>query len=208
MSKTDKIIEAARQRFRYYGIGKTTMQEIAQDAGVAVGTLYLYFSNKDALMVACAEGFVERHRQQIETILDCQAPADEKLRKYVLARFRQAEETRSGSRHAVEITRAVLRLKPDRIEEEGQMMWETVSAILKLGVEKKVFWIARPAEDAQVFLFAIAYFFPSVLSEPAVVAREEDLLQVVNWFIEAWKGSAKKLRTRKQASQVASSRRL
>jgi len=54
MSKNQIIVDAARKRFQHYGIGKTTMQEIAADAGVAVGTLYLYFSNKDELVVACA----------------------------------------------------------------------------------------------------------------------------------------------------------
>ena len=32
MTKAQKIVDAARERFRYYGIGKTRMQEIAQDA--------------------------------------------------------------------------------------------------------------------------------------------------------------------------------
>ena len=37
--KRQRILVAARARFRHYGIPKTTMQEIAQDAGVAVGTM-------------------------------------------------------------------------------------------------------------------------------------------------------------------------
>lgn len=91
MSKTDKIIAAAGNRFRYYGIAKTTMQEIAGDAGVAVGTLYLYFKNKDDLVVACAGEFVEQHRRQIEQVLGSRAAAPEKLRRYLLGRFRAAE---------------------------------------------------------------------------------------------------------------------
>ena len=74
------------------------MVEIAQDAGVAVGTLYLYFNNKDALVVACAESFIDHHRQQIDAILTAKIPADDKLRNYILARFRQSEETRRGWR--------------------------------------------------------------------------------------------------------------
>jgi AcrR family transcriptional regulator len=37
--KRQRILAAARKRFRYYGVRKTTMHEIARDAGVAVGTL-------------------------------------------------------------------------------------------------------------------------------------------------------------------------
>ena len=57
--KRQRILEAARKRFRYYGVRKTTMQEIARDAGVAVGTLYLYFKDKDDLLVALYEGVHE-----------------------------------------------------------------------------------------------------------------------------------------------------
>lgn len=187
MTKTERIVAAAGERFRYYGIRKTTMQEIAHDAGVAVGTLYLYFKNKDDLVVACAAEFVERHKATTETILASSAPCDEKLRKYVVARFRASEEMRTGTRHAVELTRAVLRVKPDRLEEEGQMMWQTVAKILAQGVEAGLFRVESIDEDAKVFLYAIAWFFPNALSKPVAPPTEEDLLKVVNWFIAAWK---------------------
>src|SRR3954468_1803075 len=121
MSKTERITAAARKRFEHYGINKTSMQEIAADAGVAVGTVYLYFANKDELIVACAEDFVEHHRQVAAEILANDSPADGKLKSYVVARFRLAAQLRTSSRHAAEIARAVLRVKPDRIQEEGLM---------------------------------------------------------------------------------------
>jgi AcrR family transcriptional regulator len=186
MSKPERIVAAAGKRFRYYGVGKTTMQEIAADAGVAVGTLYLYFSNKDDLVVACADTFVERHRRQAATILAADTPADEKLRKYIVARFREVEDVRTSSRHAAEIARSVLRVKPDRIREEGTMMWQTACEILKLGVERRIFEIADIELDAKMLLYAITAFFPSALVEPVFVPTEEDLLEVVNWFIGTW----------------------
>lgn len=196
MSKPNKIVDAARKRFRYYGIGKTTMQEIAQDAGVAVGTLYRYFSNKDALVVACAENFAARHREQIEAILSAATRPEDKLREYIVARFRESEETRTSSRHAAEITRAVLRVKPDRIHEEAQLIWETIARILKLGVAKGRFDVRSPEEDAKVFLFSIAAFFPSALANPPVEPKEEDLLLVIDWFLKAWKATKKPAKTK------------
>jgi len=196
MSKPAKIIDAARKRFRYYGIQKTTMQEIAQDAGVAVGTLYLYFGNKDELVVACADKFVEHHREQLATVLAASGTAEEKLRSYIVARFRMSQEIRTSSRHAAEIARAVLRVKPDRIEEEGQMMWQAVVQILKRGIDDRAFNIESPEDDAKVFLYSIAWFFPNALSKVSTAPSEEDLLLVVNWFINAWKGPATKTRKR------------
>ncbi len=199
MSKKQRIVAAAVQRFRYYGITKTTMQEIAHDAGVAVGTLYLYFQNKDELIVACAESYAARHQQHAAEILASDAPADEKLRDYLVARFRQAEETRTGSRHAVEITRAVLRVKPDRAREEGMMMWEVTTKILVEGVKQKLFRLAEPAEEAKVFMYSLAVFFPHALVDPPVEPLEQDLLLVVNWFIDVWKSGARAKRSRPKA---------
>jgi AcrR family transcriptional regulator len=194
MSRQRQIVTAARKRFRHYGIGKTTMQEIAADAGLAVGTLYLYFKNKDDLVAACAEEYVHRHRRRAEAILRSALPPDQKLRRYVVDRFRQAAQTRTSSRHAAEITRAVLRVKPDRIDEEGRMIWQTTSEILAAGVEQGVFHIARPADDAEVFLHAIAGFFPNALSDGRPTPREEDLLKVIDFFVRAWKSGPRATR--------------
>ncbi len=49
------ILDAARQVFAERGYHGSTMREIASRAGVATGTLYLYFANKEALYVALLE---------------------------------------------------------------------------------------------------------------------------------------------------------
>jgi AcrR family transcriptional regulator len=188
--KHEKIIEAAAGRFRYYGIRKTTMQEIAEDAGVAVGTLYLYFSNKDALVAACAEEFAARHRRQADEILASGLGPAEKLRAYVVERFRQSEETRTASPHAAEITKAVLRVKPDRIREEGAMMIEVIQQILTDGNRQGVFEVAQPQRDAKVFLFSLVAFFPSALIKPTVEPVESDLLEIMDWFVDVWRPRA------------------
>jgi AcrR family transcriptional regulator len=204
-NKRERIVEAAAERFRYYGIGKTTMQEIATDAGVAVGTLYLYFSNKDDLIVACAERFAGRHRQEADRILASSQPVDRKLRTYIRDRFRQSEETRTSSRHAAEITRAVLRVKPDRIIEESQMMQDVVVQLLTAGTTAGLFHITDVPRDMKVFLYSIAWFFPNALAEPAFPPTESDLLEVVDWFLAAWKSgaSAKKAPPRTKAQHRA-----
>ncbi|MGD9723802.1 MAG: TetR/AcrR family transcriptional regulator [Pirellulales bacterium] len=188
-SKTERIVEAAIQRFQYYGVAKTTMQEIAQDAQVAVGTLYLYFKNKDDLIVACVAEYVERHRQAIADILAADLPADEKLRRYIVGRYRAADEIRTGSRHAAELTRAALRLQPDRAEEEGLMIWDTTVQILRQGVATGLLQSDTLEADARVFMVSLAFFFPNALSELTIQPTEADLLIVIDWFLQVWKGA-------------------
>jgi AcrR family transcriptional regulator len=187
-NKRQRILEAARKRFRYYGVRKTTMQEIARDAGVAVGTLYLYFKDKDDLLVAGTEEYVTRHRRQAEAILASDASAAEKLRRYVLDRFRASQATRAGGhRHAAELLREVLRVRPERRVEEGRMMAEYFVRILRLGVEAGELYTEDPERDARVLLLSLAFLFPSAMDERAHTPTEEDALLVVDWFLQVWR---------------------
>ena len=52
MSKPERILEAALEVIAEKGPHETTIDEIAQRAGVAKGTVYLYFKNKDSLLAA------------------------------------------------------------------------------------------------------------------------------------------------------------
>ena len=67
--RRQEIIEVARNRFREFGIRKTSMQEIAEDLGLSVGTLYLYFKSKDELIIGCAERFADNHKIFAEELL-------------------------------------------------------------------------------------------------------------------------------------------
>lgn len=55
----DAILEAAAQLFGEQGYVATTTNKIAERAGVSIGSLYQYFPNKDALLVALAEQHLE-----------------------------------------------------------------------------------------------------------------------------------------------------
>ena len=199
--KREKILTAARQRFRHFGVKKTSMQEIAADAGVAVGTLYLYFKDKDDLLVACTDEYIARHRQHAEAILASDATAGEKLRRFVLDRFRAAEATRTGYRQAAELTREVLRVRPDRRLDEGRMMAETFVRILRKGVEAGEMSCDDPERDARVLLFSLAYFFPTTQEELPYPPNEVDLLFIVAWFLDAWRGKGARPSRRKKGGR-------
>ena len=50
VDKRQLIMDAARDLFTNKGYESTTMSEVARKAGVAVGTVYLYFKNKSDLL--------------------------------------------------------------------------------------------------------------------------------------------------------------
>lgn len=56
----EAILEAAAQVFEREGYARATTNRIAERAGVSIGSLYQYFPNKDAILVALAERHLEQ----------------------------------------------------------------------------------------------------------------------------------------------------
>jgi len=61
--KRDTLIDAAASDFQQFGYDKTTAKTIAQRAGVATGTFYQYFHNKDDMLRTIA-------KQRFELLFD------------------------------------------------------------------------------------------------------------------------------------------
>lgn len=61
----EAIVTAAARVFVALGYARTTTNHIAAEAGVSVGSLYEYFPNKDALLVA----LLDRHVAEAEGVL-------------------------------------------------------------------------------------------------------------------------------------------
>lgn len=55
----ERILGAAAHVFHEHGYAKATTNDIADEAGVSVGSLYQYFPNKDALLVALTKQHIE-----------------------------------------------------------------------------------------------------------------------------------------------------
>lgn len=185
-AKRAAILKAARQRLSQYGVRKTTMSEIAQDVGIAVGTLYLYFKNKNEILIAVAESYTRQHLIDTEIILHSTISAPEKLKGYLLNRFYAVQENRLGGSHAAELARAVIRLKPELQQEQKKEVKNNVLTILIEGIKANLFQIDNLERDLEVFLFSIGYFFPMPTTEKYYEPELEKLCLVIDWFIQQW----------------------
>jgi AcrR family transcriptional regulator len=59
------LMDAAERLFLAQGVGPTTIDQITAAAGVAKGTFYLYFVDKDAVVAALGERFAHAMRARI-----------------------------------------------------------------------------------------------------------------------------------------------
>jgi len=85
------ILQAARTLFGRYGLVRPTMEQIAQEAGVGVATVYRHFGDKAGLVRAFAETFTPQRDLQ-ETTLHSTGDVEADLVQIVAAllRFLQA----------------------------------------------------------------------------------------------------------------------
>lgn len=64
------ILDGAARIFEEHGYAAGTTNRIAARAGVSIGSLYEYFPNKDAIVVALAEREIERERETLLAVLE------------------------------------------------------------------------------------------------------------------------------------------
>lgn len=75
----DAIVEAAARVFSEGGYARASTNRIAKTAGVSIGSLYEYFPNKDAILVAVAERHLGQMTGEIERLLTEELGAGEAL---------------------------------------------------------------------------------------------------------------------------------
>jgi AcrR family transcriptional regulator len=66
----EKIMQSAIENFAKNGFDRTRMEDIAASAGLAKGTLYLYFKNKEDLFYAICDHNLEELRNHLSRLFD------------------------------------------------------------------------------------------------------------------------------------------
>src|ERR687898_2583792 len=62
-ARRGQILEAARRVFAERGFRRATTREVARAAGISEGTIYNYFEDKDALLMAILDRLNETERR-------------------------------------------------------------------------------------------------------------------------------------------------
>jgi TetR/AcrR family transcriptional regulator, fatty acid metabolism regulator protein len=103
--KRERILDAAVRVFARKGFYATRVSEVAKAAGVADGTIYLYFKSKDALLISLFEHRVERLLVFLEEELPRSATASDKLKRIIEVQLGLLE----GERDLAEVVTVILR---------------------------------------------------------------------------------------------------
>lgn len=186
--KFDQILQAAEKVFAQNGFHKSQVSRIAREAGVADGTIYLYFKNKEDILISL---FRQRLGQLVE-MLDKEAgpsdSAEEALRKMCEIHFTQLEQNID----LAYVTQIELRQNSLEMRKEiGQAVkpyMERIGSILQKGVERKEF---RPDLDIKLARHLIFGGLDEVVTTWLISGRKYSLAaqvdRTVDFYLRALK---------------------
>lgn len=92
MARQEEILKAAISVLAKKGFQSTKIRDIAKAAGVADGTIYLYFKNKDELLVRLFEEVMKRVLGILASALEKVTTPEDKLRCFLHTHLHMVEE--------------------------------------------------------------------------------------------------------------------
>ena len=135
-NKYHLILEAAVKVFARQGFHQSTVAQIAKEAGVADGTIYLYFKNKDDILV---QFFNFRAKQVFESFreeVDRAETSSDKLRNLVRRHLAEFQRDRDGAVVYQVETHQSSRLAEAQIKEMSNMYRDLISEIIEQGQQE------------------------------------------------------------------------
>lgn len=181
-SKTrQKILDAAKERLWHYGFKKTAIDEIAADAGVGKGTVYLYFESKEDIALAIIEQFKIENLEHLQHIAgDSSMPIVERLKELLTLPAITANRRCIESPAALEIVTEVrphieVRLRPYQKKEI-----DLIAGVLEEGIREGVFAIENPARTALTLKAMCAGFWPPNPFVEGCEAISEEIGRIVD----------------------------
>jgi TetR/AcrR family fatty acid metabolism transcriptional regulator len=100
--KLQRIVDAAVAVFSERGFHRATMQEVADAAGIAKGTTYLYFASKEQLLEHIFAVALQEYIGLAERVAAMPAPAPERLRRLIVSTLVGAQSKRGMARFVLE----------------------------------------------------------------------------------------------------------
>src|SRR5262245_10610439 len=102
-ARRSAILGAAHTCFWKSGIRRTSIEDVANEAGLAKGTIYLYFASKEELFAALAETLCGQALSGVKAALAAAGPLERRLAAALDAKIGHFHRLLAGSAHAAEL---------------------------------------------------------------------------------------------------------
>jgi len=194
--KRERILAAAERIFARHGFFAARVSEIAKEAGVADGTIYLYFKSKDDLLISLFENRMKQVNLQLRAAI-AGRPANEQLRAFIRAYLQMvADEPAAAEVLTIELRQSSKFMKEydnpqfadflrllGSIVADGQARGELEAAIPSHIAARMIFGILD--ELALAWVLARQPITSPAISGPAPGTRPKkfDIVRAADWVV-------------------------
>jgi AcrR family transcriptional regulator len=155
--RRQQIIVAAKRVFSEKGFNKSTMEDIASEAELSPGTLYLYFKNKEELYASLSLRILQYLHIRVEHVnKETDLSPEQKLKKLIEAMYDvyDFDPLIIINMFHLQSSETLKNLSPrlmTQIEELSRKSIGAISSIFREGVEKGVFIEKHPVALSDIF---------------------------------------------------------
>ena len=188
--RTAGILEAARSVFATKGFNDATVDDIANAAGVAKGTVYLYYRSKRDIYFSALKFGIQQMYAVLDEQLKAESTTEGKLRALIAVKLAYFDENRDFFKiYYSELGN--LCIHPGAIDSEFKTLYleqaKVIESILKEGARRKVLRAVRAEQAA----FAISDIIRGVVTQRLLGWSKSKTTQDVEFIFDLiWKGIA------------------
>lgn len=154
----DRILDAANVRFRQYGYGKTTMNEISADCDMSAANLYRFFENKQAIGATLVGRHFTKEAGKLREIVRRTDPASVRLKDFALALLEHTYSRASDQTRLSELVEMICTERFDVLELHIRTKRSLLAELLATGNASGEFDVADCDETAATISTALILF--------------------------------------------------
>ncbi len=183
--RTAEILDAARKVFTEKGFRDSTVDEIAETAGVSKGTVYLYFPSKQEIYVATIERGVIEYRKKLEEALTPDLSPRQVIQVMALSMIRHMEENRAFLLSCIaELGRFPSEKSlPEPIQKSNKRQREIIAQALEQGMATDTIRSISPERATEMIFYFMKSWAIQRITMDTLNPAEEDaaLLSDIVW---------------------------
>lgn len=165
ISTRDRILDATERLLARHGYKKTTMEDVAAEAGLAKRTLYLSFASKEEMALSSIDRIVKRLLARLQAISATVADPAESIREMLVCRVLFRFDSVSDYYQSVdEIFKSVRLAYMARRQSYFDAEAKCLARVLARGKQTGFLAVNRPLAVAQTLILATNALLPSSLS--------------------------------------------
>ena len=135
-ARREAILQAAVRTFAEKGFFASRTRDIAAEAGVAEGTIYLYFESKDDLLLTAFRERVKQFTESVAGLAESPLPFAERLTRFISSQFESIEADPALATVLLLESRQSTKFYGGAVRDVLRAYAGSVDALLQTGIER------------------------------------------------------------------------